>query len=130
MRTVKREIVLNAKATTWVWTTLDVSNYRNVVVKIWTASSANLTVKCQWAVWAEPPDFSAAQSVANNWDYVQMVDLQDGSAINWDTWFVATWTDDFRLLEVNTNSLNYLTFNVTARSAWSVTVEVTLTDNL
>jgi len=46
-----------------------------------------------------------------------MVDLQDGSAINGDTGFVATGTDDFRIFEVNINTLNYITLNVTARSA-------------
>jgi hypothetical protein len=31
------------------------------------------------------PDFAAAQTVANNWDYVQAVDLNSGTAISGDT---------------------------------------------
>lgn len=58
-----------------------------------------------------------------------MVDLEDGSAIDGDTGFVVAGTDDFRQFEININSLDYLAFTVTARSAGSVTIEVVVTDN-
>ncbi len=64
-----------------------------------------------------PPDFAAAQTVTNNWDYIQMIDLNSGSSVVGDTGMVCTGTDDFRLFEVNINSLDYINFNVTARSA-------------
>lgn len=109
-------------------------DFRNAVVKIGTASNANLTVKAQGAV-ANPtteytaPDFASAQSVANHWDYIQMIDLEDGAPIDGDTGFVVTGTDDFRNFELNVNSLDYINFNVTARSAGSVTVVIVLSDN-
>lgn len=124
-----------AKSTTWAGNTINVTDYRNAVVKIWTASSANLTVKCQGAI-ASPttseiaPNFNSAQSVTNHWDYVQMIDQQDGSPISGDTGFTVTGTDDFRLFAINIDNLDFLNFNVTARSAGSVTIEVQLTDNL
>jgi hypothetical protein len=113
---------------------IDVRDFRNCVVKIGTASSANLTVKAQWYVASAatpttPPDFAAAQTVANNWDYVQMIDLQNAAPVDGDTWFVVTGTDDFRQFEININSLDYICFRVTARSAGSVTVSCVLTDN-
>ncbi len=127
--------ILDAKATTWIWNTIAVKDFRNCVVKIWTASSANLTVKAVGAIASfntpdTAPDFSASQSVANNWDYLQMIDLSDWSPINWTTWFVASWTDKFKLYEININGLDFINFNVTARSAWSVTAEIQLTTNL
>lgn len=133
-RSVRHYKIFDAQATTGTSNTIDVRDFRNAVVKIGTASSANLTVKCQWAVASSatdttPPTFSSAQSVANHWDYVQMVDLEDGSAIDGDTGFVVAGTDDFRQFEININSLDYLAFTVTARSAGSVTIEVVVTDN-
>lgn len=128
-RSIVDYTILDAATATGAGKTINVSDFRNVVVKIWTASSASLTVKCQWAIWQTAPNFGTAQSVSNHWDYIQMVDLQDGSFVNWDTGFVVTGTDDFRLFEINTNLLNFITFNVTARSAWSTTVSTVLTDN-
>jgi len=94
-RSVQRYLILNAAATTGVGQTIDVRDFRNCVVKIGTATSANLTVKAQGAVASfttdtTPPTFSAAQTVANNWDFIQMIDLQDGSPINGDVGFVVT----------------------------------------
>ena len=60
---------------------------------------------------------------------MQMVDLEDGAPVDGDTGFVVTGTDDFRQFEININSLDYINFSVTARSAGSVTVEVVVTDN-
>ena len=134
MRSVQHYRILNAKASTGTGSVIDVRDYRDCIVKIGTTTSGNLTVKCQGAVASAatpdtPPDFTAAQSATNHWDYVQMVDLQNGSPVDGDTGFVVTGTDDFRQFEININSLDYLTFTVTARSAGSVTIEMVVTDN-
>lgn len=133
-RSVQHYKIFDAKAATGTSTTIDVRDYRDCIVKIGTATSANLTVKCQGAVASSatpttPPTFSSAQSVANHWDYVQMVDLQSGSPVDGDTGFVVTGADDFRQFEININSLDYIAFTVTARSAGSVTIEIVCTDN-
>lgn len=133
-RSVQHYKAFDAKAATGVSSVIDVRDFRNCVVKIGTASSGNLTLKAQGAVASAatpntPPDFAAAQSVTNHWDYVQMVDLEDGSPVDGDVGFVVTGTDDFRQFEVNINSLDYISFSVTARSAGSVTVEVVVSDN-
>lgn len=82
-RSVQHYLILDAQAATGTGRVIDVRDFRNCVVKIGTASSANLTVKCQGAIASAatpntPPDFSAAQSVSNHWDYIQMVDLNTG----------------------------------------------------
>ena len=86
-RSVQHYKILDAKATTGIGNTIDVRDFRNCIVKIGTASSANLTVKAQGAVASAatpntPPTFSSAQSVSNHWDYVQMVDLQNGAVVD------------------------------------------------
>ncbi len=124
MRVFKEVTVLDAKAATGIGTNVDVSQHRHLVLMVGTASSADLTCKFQGSVLETVPDFSTAQTVANHWDYVQVVDLQSGSGIAGDTGFVVTGTDDFRLFEVNVNGLKWFNARVTARSAGSVTVKI------
>lgn len=115
--------ILDAKAATGIGSTLNVEDYKHIVLAIGTASSANLTVKIQGSISDEAPTFSSAQSVSNHWDYVQCKDLEDQASLDGDTGFVVTGTDDFRLVEVNTNGLKWINANVTARSAGSVTIK-------
>lgn len=131
---IKHVNILDAKAATGIGTTIDVRDFTHVTLSLGTASSANLTVKVQGAIAlpstpTTPPDFSAAQTVANNWDYVEVIDLEDGAAIDGDTGVSCAGTDDFRLFAVNTQGLDYLNCNVTARAAGSVTVNAACYNN-
>lgn len=127
--------ILDAKSTTGIGNVIDVRDFRNAIVKIGTSGSANCTVKAQGCI-TDPatdfiaPDFSASQSVTNHWDYIQMIDLQDGSPVNGDTGFVAVGVDDFRQFEININGLDYISFRITAISAGAVTVSIQLTNNI
>jgi hypothetical protein len=120
------QTVLDAKAATGIGTPIDVSNYRHIILAVSTESSANLTVKFQGSGLGTAPTFSAAQSTANHWDYVQVKDLEDASTLDGDVGLALTGTDDVRLFEVNTNGLRWFCANVTARSAGSVTVKAAL----
>ena len=115
--------ILDAKAATGIGSYFDVRDYQHIVLSVGTASSANLTVKFQGSISDEAPNFAAAQSVSNHWDYVQCKDLEDQASIDGDTGFSVTGTDDFRLIEVNTNGLKWINAVVTVRSAGSVTVK-------
>lgn len=121
--------IMSAKAATGIGNTIYCSDFRNAIVTIATTGSANMTIKCQGAIGNTAPTFSSASSVTNPWDYVQMVDLQDGNFLAGDTGMVLTGTDDVRQFEVNINALDYINFNVTARAAGSVTITIILTDN-
>jgi len=118
---------LSAKAATGVGTVVDVSKYRNILVAVIGASSPNLTVKCQGSPLMSGDAnlaFGSAASDTNPWDYVGMYDLEDGSFIDGDTGIAFTGSGDVRLFKVNTDALRSLNFNVTARAAGSVTVNV------
>jgi len=131
LSTQKDVSILNAKASTGVdlVSGVNVSDFRNAVISFATASSANLTVKVQGAIGTVPPTWTSAQSASNMWDYVQIIDLEDGNPIDGDTGVSCAGTDDFRLFEVNVNALDWINVIVTARSAGNVTVKATLTDN-
>ena len=122
----ERKLVLDAKAATGIGVPMDVTDYDSIVLDFGTASSGNLTVKFQGSMAKAMPDFGAAQTVANQWDYVQVKDLEDGSAIDGDTGIAPAGTDDFRQFEVNVSALKWFNAVVTARSAGSVTVGATL----
>ena len=124
--------VLDAKGANWVWNSISVKDFKNVSMLFATDGwgDAALVVKFQWSIWETAPDFSAAQSVTNMWDYVEVVDLNSGSAINWDTWITVATADDYRQLEFNTNGLTYINAIVSWRTAWEVTVAVTWFTNI
>lgn len=116
--------VLSAADSTETGVSVKVNNYRHIVLALGGDNNANLTVKFQGSISSDAPDFSASRSISNHWDYVQVVDLQNGSAINGDTGISMSGTDDFRLLEVNVNGLNHFCATVTARSAGDVTLSL------
>jgi len=128
--------IMNAKATTGIGNTIDIRDYRNITVRIGTASSANATIKCVWAIAGAgqiteitAPVFSSSQSVTNNWSYIQMIDLNDWTALTGSTGVVATWTDIYKLYAVNVDNLDYINFNITAISAGTITIDIQLTCN-
>lgn len=128
-RSTVKHTFLNAAAATWAGTAMNVKDYRHCTVKIGTASSGNLTVKAKAAIWSEPANWAAAQSVSNHYDVVEMIDLSDGSSVAGATWFAVSGTDDFKNYAINTDGIDWLNFDVTARSAWTVTVVWSLSTN-
>jgi maltoporin len=122
--------LLNAKATTGVSVAQNVEGFAHVVFSLATdgGGTADLTVKFQGAVDNTAPDFSAAQTAGNMWDYIEVVDLQNGNPIDGDTGITVSGADDYRLLEMNTNHLKWVSVRVTARAAGSVTVKAKLAE--
>lgn len=120
---------MSAKGTTGIGNTIFCEDFRNAVISFNTASSANCTVKFAGSIAETAPNFAAAQSVSNSYDYVQVKDLEDASAIDGDTGITLTGTDDHRLVEINTNGLRYINAVITAISAGTVTIKVRLYNN-
>jgi hypothetical protein len=124
MRDFKAYTILDAKAATGIGNNIDVSDFRHLVVSFSTASSGNLTVKFCGSIEETCPNFAAAQSVTNMYDFLECVDLQSGSAVAGDTGLAVTGTDDNRLVEINTDGMKWFNARVTARSAGSVTCKI------
>jgi len=78
----------------------------------------------------DAPDFAAwdgtnpAQADDNQFDFIQVVDLEDGSEIDGDTGFTITASDDHRQFEANINALRWVGILPTSGAA---TGEVTVT---
>ena len=80
-------------------------------------SGDSYTVKVQGGIGnaAEAPDFSAAQSPSNIWDYIQIIDLQNGAAVNGDTGVTMT-TNDVRLFAVNVDTLSFVGATISGKT--------------
>ena len=109
-----------ATATTDVGSAQLVENFRHVALTLATSGSANFTIKFQISNSRVKPDFTAARSATNRWEYVQVKDLQNNSAIDGDTGVSFSGTDDVRMFEVNTNGQKWISASITAYAAGSI----------
>lgn len=116
---------------------LSVSDYRNVVFSIETSGSANFTIKVAGSVGnptsnshGDTPNFGATQSASNQYQFVQIINLDTSVSINGATGITTSGTDIHTMYEVNTNVLKYLTFVLTNWTAGTITIKAQLSDNL
>jgi len=124
--------VFSAKAATGHSSVIFTRGFRNIIVKIGTSSSADMTVKFKGAITTETdtaPDFTAAQSETNQWDYIEVIDLENGSTIDGDTGVTLSGTDDYRIFEYNTNHLDYVTIEISAYVAGTITAYIQVSND-
>ena len=112
-RIVQRYTVITAASATQLTAALNVSEFRNVVITVGMTGPVNQKIFVKGAIGGSPPNFAASRSRTNQWDYVEVVDLQDGTAIDGDTGIQFT-TTDVRFFEVNENVMDWIALNVTA----------------
>ena len=108
-----------------------IQDFRNCIFTFNTdgGGDAVLTVKFQGSIAEDAPDFSAAQSPTNQWDYIEVIDLEDGSAIDGDVGIAVSTGDDNRQLEANINGLNYVNAIISGWTEGEVTVKARLFNN-
>ncbi len=109
-------------------------DFKHAVFTISTDGNADADgkVKFQGAISAvsnAAPDFSAAATVTNMWDFIEVIDLEDGAAIDGDTGIDAGGADIYRVVEMNINALEYLCASITTRTAGEITLKVRLFNN-
>lgn len=118
----QEQTIFSAKTSTGTGKSILVDDFQHILLTLSSASSANFTIKFQGSNSDTAPDFSSAQSVTNRWDYIQVKDLQSGSAIGGDTGVAFAGTDDVRLFEVNNSGQKWICATKTASSAGAVTL--------
>lgn len=114
--------MLDAAAATGSGLAMDVAAFRNLVLEITTANSANFTLKVQGTLATTKPDFTASSTPANPWTYLQIINLIDQSVVNGATGVTAAGTDVSAQYEVNVNGQRWVNVIVTAYSAGNITV--------
>lgn len=128
-RRIITQTILDAKATTGIGALVFVKDHRHKYISIATnglAGGQSVTIKCVGSVQESAPLFGSAQSASNIWDYVQMIDLQDGSSVPGNTGVTFSTADDAQQFAVNVDGLSWIALNVTA-NANSVPVTALIT---
>ena len=117
---------LAAAVATGTGTVVDVSGYRHLSVAIYCVSGT-ATVKLKGSL-ISGVALASAVSASNQWDYVEMIDLEDGASIPGDTG-VSLTDGDCRNLAVNSDGLHRVALEITARSGSTVTGIIVTLDN-
>lgn len=87
-------------------------------------ADAAMTLKF-WASDQElAPDAALARSSSNQYDFVDIIDKEDGASTDGDTGFVVATADDNRQYDVNINSARWIGVMPTAGTAGEVTVKL------
>jgi len=84
---------------------------------------AAMTLK-PWASDQESaPNIGASQTASNQFDYVDMIDKEDGASIDGDTGFVVATADDHRQFDINIARAKWFGIHPTAGTEGEVTVK-------
>ncbi len=124
------QIGFNAKATAASFgNAIFVGDFPTAVYDMASAGTTTATVKVQGANGSTPPDFTAASSASNRWYFVDIAILNNAGAItDGDTGVAWAGTDFTSGVEVNTNGIDWLCLNMTARTGGNVTAGLHLYD--
>jgi len=132
MRNFTDYTILSAKATTGAGNSILVVDFQHKEITLATngmGAGDTITVKIQGSNSEDAPTWGSAQSLTNQWDYIQCVDMEDGSNIDGDTGITISDADDVRKLRVNVDGLRWITVIVTAISD-TINTSITATINL
>lgn len=125
------QTVFDANAATSTGNWLGVVEYRNVVCSLVGHNSPTSTIKFVGSISEAPPaNLANPQSTTNTWDYVEVVDMQNGNSIDGDTGIAFTGANDVRQIEVNTNLLKWFTARVSPYTTGSTTMKCRPGNNL
>lgn len=111
-----------------------VDDYTHVEVSIHSAGTSTYTAKLvgsfgKSATSEDAPDFTQTVGPSNSYDFVQMIDLEDASAVDGDAGFAPSGSDDNRHFEANISGMRWLTVIFTAWTQGSLTCKIRLYSN-
>ena len=115
--------ILSAETTATEGLNAQVKDFRHIMIEISMVAYAG-TIKFAGSFKETSPDFSSAQSPTNPFDYVQVKDLEDNSAIDGDTGITGSATTDVRLLEANVNALTWINAITSSVTGGNITVRI------
>jgi len=103
-----------------------IGEYKHHELTLDFSDTAAMTVKVQISD-DEAVDFNASQADGNSWDYAEVIDLEDGAAIDGDTG-ITVGADDHRKVELNINRAVMMTVIVTAWTTGRLGAKIKLFD--
>ena len=113
--------VLDAVVANGIGTPMLISDYRHLTLGL-DAPTASATIKFQVSMQKEMPDFAAAQSPTNQWDYARSIDLEDASSLDGDTGVVLSSASVNKQYEVQINAARWFCPIVSGWSGGAITL--------
>ena len=112
-------------------TVIDVEDFRHIVLSIDTdgGGDAAFTWKIAGSIAESIPDFADGQTVTNQYDYIDCIDLEDNASVDGDTGFIVAGADDHVQYQANTDGLKWITIVCTAGTEGELTVKGRLFTN-
>ncbi len=106
------------------------TDFRHHVFHVKPTTNANLTVKFKTGEGDphDPPDFTVTSEV-RDWDYVQEVELIDGTKVAGDTGIVYSGTGTVERAELNINYADWVAVEIDNYVAGDVTIDFTGSSN-
>jgi len=120
--------LLDSASTTATGEGMSVVYYRNIGITV-ASLNATGTLKFQASLADAEPVWTSAKSATNTWDYVQVIDTEDASAIDGDTGIVLANTTDVRQFEANSNNFRWFNVDFPGGVSGTTTVRVKPSDN-
>ena len=119
----KHHTFFTAKAETGIGNYCFASAYDKIGFTVDANSVSTLTVKFQGSIMEDAPDFTASQTSINQWDYIEVVDMEDGTAYNGDVGCAIAGAVEHLQFQANVDGLiwvnvvisDYTSGDVTAR---------------
>lgn len=105
---------------------VDVRDFKCAQIAAIGSNTAVFTGKVKASLQQEPPDFTKAAAVNNQWAYVQFVDLDTGNFAD-NFVFAANASKQF---ELNTNGMAWFAFEVSAYTSGTLDAQATITSNI
>lgn len=127
-RLYQTHVLLDAAGETTTGEAIDVRDYDTVMLSFATdgGGDAELTTLVQGAISITPPDFSAVQAADNMWAYVETIDTYNGDLKDGNVGFAVAGADAYKIFEVNTEGLTFLTVSISAYTEGELTVVASL----
>lgn len=100
------------------------SDYEQVFLTLATADNAEWTIKIQGSFQNEAPDFSQSADADNQWSYISVRNLEDGTNTDGTTWIALEGTDSVASYLVNTPGIRWIGVTITTYTAGTFNVSL------
>lgn len=104
-------------------------DFRNAVFDFISTAGSDQKIQFVASKSENKPDFDAAISDTNRWQYIQAIDLDTGTPVNWTTWYTFAWAQS-KQFELNLNADWWVGVKLISWTTGSISSWIMLTDNL
>jgi len=124
--TVLPKKIHDASVADGVGTSINVNGFKDKEIAITTTGNGAMVYKVVGSYDDSEPDFESASAPDNQWEYLQIKDLNSGSTVAGDTGVTQAGVDadNSRIFNVENNNIKWINIIVSTWTAGALTAEV------